>query len=139
MADLGGADIWISVALAGATIVMFFTLPVFGAISDRLRRKMPFLRVFTILAIISFGSGYCCRTNKHANVFIRNFNNRFVFLFQYFYQGSFAFYHSFLPDLAVSRSLEKFRVSAWRLVSSVMSLALQSRYHLPAVRFHFLI
>ncbi len=126
VADLGGADIWISVALAGATIVMFFTLPVFGAISDRLRRKMPFLRVFTILAIISLlalgiVAGQTSTLTFSSGILIIGL----YFFFQYFYQGSFAFYHSFLPDLAVSRSLEKisgFGVAAGQL-GNVIGLA----------------
>lgn len=108
VADLGGADIWVSGAMASATIVLLFTLPVFGAMSDRLHRKMPFFRIFTILAILSLMvlgivAGQIVTLTFPLIILVISL----YFFFQYFFQGSFAFYNSFLPDLAVGRSLEK--------------------------------
>lgn len=108
VADLGGADIWVSGAMALATIALLFTLPVFGTISDRLRRKTPFFRIFTILAILSLAvlgiiAGQISALTSSSIVLIISL----YFFFQYFFQGSFAFYNSFLPDLTGTKSLEK--------------------------------
>ncbi|MEK7151089.1 MAG: MFS transporter [Patescibacteria group bacterium] len=127
VADLGGADIWVSGTLALATIVLLLTLPVLGSISDRLRRKMPFFRVFTILGISSLMAlgivaGKISVLTFPSIILITGL----YFLFQYFFQGSFAFYNSFLPDLAVGRSLEKisgFGIAAGQL-GNVVGLAI---------------
>lgn len=110
------SDLWISATLALATIALLFTLPVFGKLSDASQRKMPYLRIFTLASIISlFALGLVAikaGTLSTASVFLVA---TFYFLFQYFYQGGFAFYHSFLPELSGTVSREK--VSGWGIAA----------------------
>ncbi|MBI2476705.1 MFS transporter [Candidatus Uhrbacteria bacterium] len=106
--DHNVSDIWVSVPVALSTIVLLFTLPAFGAVSDRIKRRTPFLITFSLLAIASlFLLGF---TAIRSTVFTSSTLLLVVilyFLFQYFYQASLAFYSSFIHDFAIGRTKEK--------------------------------
>ncbi|KPJ67367.1 MAG: hypothetical protein AMJ43_03645 [Coxiella sp. DG_40] len=59
--DMHGEDIYYSFALSGSMLLSALTAPIFGTVSDRIGRKMPFLIAFTALscvftALISFST-----------------------------------------------------------------------------------
>lgn len=102
------SDIWVSVPVALSTIILLFTLPAFGALSDRLRRRMPFLIIFTLLAIASlFFLGLVAIKSPSFGSSVLFLIVALYFLFQYFYQASLAFYNSFVHDFAIGRTKEK--------------------------------
>ncbi len=102
------SDIWVSIPVAFATIILLFTLPAFGALSDRLQKRMPFLRIFTLLSIVSlFLLGLVAIKSPTFTSFTLFVVVALYFLFQYFYQASLAFYSSFIHDLAIGRTKEK--------------------------------
>lgn len=127
VSDNNKADIWISATAALATLVLLFTLPVFGVMSDRLGKRMPFLKIFTFLAFFSlFGLGFFANYFSVLTLSATIVIILFYFLFQYFYQGGLAFYSAFLPDLSAGKSLEKisgFGIAAGQL-GNVVGLVL---------------
>ena len=108
VSDKGASDIWISIPVALSTIALFFTLPAFGRISDRIRRRMPFLRAFTLItALFLFLLGLLA-INITSLTFATLISLGIIyFLFQYFYQASLGFYSAFLQDLAVNKTREE--------------------------------
>lgn len=50
--DLGGKEIYISMAYAAANLLLVLTAPWLGAISDHYGKKKPFLIFFTILCVV---------------------------------------------------------------------------------------
>jgi UMF1 family MFS transporter len=50
--DMHGEDIYYSFALSGSMLFSALSAPIFGAISDKIGKRMPFLILFTILSCI---------------------------------------------------------------------------------------
>ena len=107
VSDLKGSSIWVSIPVALSTIVLFFTLPALGAFSDKIRRRMPFLIVFSLCAIVSlFLLGFLAvKTNALSQPVLIGIVILY-FLFQYFYQAALAFYNPFIDDLSVGKTKE---------------------------------
>jgi len=106
----GGDDVWISIVVALSTIVMLFTLPILGHLSDRWKRRMPFLSVLTLCCIFSLLALGFVGVTAGASWGLLTFFTvmSLYFLFQYFYQSSLAFYDAFLHGLSSERdSVEK--------------------------------
>jgi MFS-type transporter involved in bile tolerance (Atg22 family) len=103
VSEKGVSDTWISIAVAFSTVLMLFTLPFLGHLSDRLRRRMPFLTVFTILCALSlFGIGVLARGMSTLSSLAAIGVICLYFAFQYFYQSSLAFYNAFLRELVAN-------------------------------------
>jgi UMF1 family MFS transporter len=51
--DMGGSDATIGFTVAGAMLANLLVAPVFGAMSDNARRRLPFLAVFSLIGIAS--------------------------------------------------------------------------------------
>lgn len=102
------SDLWVSVPVALATIVLFFTLPPLGALSDRWQKRRPFL-LFTALfaCCMLFLLGVIGMNVQTFTPFILGIVVILYFLFQYFYQASLGFYYSFLHQLSIGGSKEK--------------------------------
>jgi UMF1 family MFS transporter len=109
VADMGGSDLWISGVVAVSTILLLFTLPILGHLSDRSRRRMPFLTVLSLFCMAAMlGLGFVTGASDTLTLEMTAAVIVMYFLVQYFYQSSFAFYHSFLQDLSTSGiSIEK--------------------------------
>jgi len=98
--DLGASDLWISVAVAVVTILLVFTLPILGHLSDHMRRRMPFLAMMSFLCIVSLLLlGFIGNTLESLTQISTVIIIVLYFCFQYFYQASFAFYDAYLQDL----------------------------------------
>ncbi len=50
--DMHGEDILYSFALSGSMLLAAITAPIFGSMSDKINKKMPFLIIFTVVAFI---------------------------------------------------------------------------------------
>jgi UMF1 family MFS transporter len=116
VSDLHLSTIWVSVPVALATTILFFTLPAFGRMSDRMHKRMPFLGIFSLLSILSLGAlGWIGATMETSgeNGMPAASQKAVIsmvilyFLFQYFYQAALAFYYSFIHDLAQEKTKEK--------------------------------
>lgn len=100
VADMGGSDLWVSVAVSFVTILLLFTLPLLGHVSDRLRRRMPFLAALSFLCMLSLLLlGFYANSITSLTPFALIVTIALYSCFQYFYQGSFAFYDAYLQDL----------------------------------------
>lgn len=98
----------VGVVLAFSTIFLLCTLPFFGKYSDALQKRKPFLVWFTNLSILTLaGLGWVAITNTLTSSWKLALTLTFYFLFQYFYQGSLAFYNAFLQNFKNSKTLEK--------------------------------
>jgi UMF1 family MFS transporter len=107
VSDHGMSDFWVSIAMALSTIMLFLVLPFFGGLSDRLGKRVPFLRLFSLLAIFSLGLLGWLTLNVP---FTREVGFSVVllfFFFQFFFQGALAFYNAFIRDFAQGKNLEK--------------------------------
>lgn len=107
VADKKAPDFWISIAVALATVLMLFTTPVFGKMSDKMGKRMPFLKVFTFTAIFTlFILGLIV---IKTDVFKYSTALAIIilyFFFNYFYQSSLTFYHSLLQNFTKEKSAE---------------------------------
>lgn len=106
--DLRGPDYWISTVVAFTTIVLIFTLPALGKWSDRLQRRMPFLRATTLLASATlFLLGIVGMEVETPTTITLITVITLYALFQYIYQASIGFYAAFMRDISSERSVEK--------------------------------
>jgi UMF1 family MFS transporter len=56
--DMGGKDIHYSFAVSGSMLAAGLTMPVIGAVSDRTRKRVPYLALFTLVcSAATFGIG----------------------------------------------------------------------------------
>ncbi len=95
--DKGVSDFWFNMIFVGGTILLIFTAPIFGILSDRRGVQMPYLRGITWLTFLSFlGSAIVMLflSNKVVLAAI------FFLLVNYFYQFSFTFYNALLAKIA---------------------------------------
>src|SRR3989338_439317 len=112
VADLGASSMWVSAPVALSTLALFFTLPAFGTLSDRIGKRMPFLRLSTLFAIGMLCAIGITAVRAHTlTVSTTAFIALIYFLYQYFYQAGLAFYNALLPDVAAGRPREK--ISGW--------------------------
>lgn len=103
--EQGISDIWVSIPTALSTILLFLTLPILGARSDRSHRRMPFIATFSTIAIVSLlGIGaLAIRPNTwHIAIIILLY-----FLFQYSFQAGLGFYDALLQKLSSHKSKEQ--------------------------------
>ncbi len=109
VADMGGSDLWISGAVAVSTILLLLTLPILGHLSDRTRKRMPFLSILSLLCMAAMlGLGFVTGSSDTLTLSMAGIVIVMYFFVQYFYQSSLAFYHSFMKDLSASGvSVEK--------------------------------
>jgi UMF1 family MFS transporter len=49
--DMGGKDIHYSFSLSASVVLAAVTMPLIGSLSDRLKRRVPFLVVFTLISV----------------------------------------------------------------------------------------
>ena len=103
--DLNLGDKFVSYANSISMILVALTMPILGEISDRYRRKMPFLILFTLTCVIGTSligiSGYV----------IQDINLKllwaiiFFIIANYSYQGGLVFYNALLPYICSERSI----------------------------------
>ena len=90
--DKGGRDILYSLALSGSMLAVAFSMPIFGAISDKTGKRREPLTVFTIM---------CCATTALIGM-VDELTAGLILFFvaNYFYQSSMVFYNGMLPDVS---------------------------------------
>jgi len=98
--DNGREDILVSAANSISMALVMLSMPLLGAISDQIRRRMPFLMaltggciLFTALIGLVGGSGLGIDTRIWAALF-------FFTLANYAYQGGLVFYNALLPEVS---------------------------------------
>lgn len=106
VADKRAPETWISIAVALATILMLFTTPIFGRMSDRVRKRMPFLISFTLISILSYLFLGWIAIKSDFNHSTALIVITLYFLFNYFYQSSLTFYHSLIQNFTEKKSAE---------------------------------
>ncbi|HEY3346188.1 MAG TPA: MFS transporter, partial [Nitrospirota bacterium] len=95
--EMGGEDIDYSIALSVSMVLAGLSMPVVGAASDRLRRRLPFLVAFTLISVIAT-----------AALFI---SNSLVLALTIFAVANFGYltalvpYDSMLPEVSRGRSV----------------------------------
>ncbi len=90
--DKGGRDILYSSALGISTLLIIFSLPILGILSDGYERRMPFLIFFTLISVIFTGL---------IGVFDHLFLGLIFFgIANYGYHSSLVFYDALLPQVA---------------------------------------
>lgn len=101
VSDLGGSDHWVSILIVLSTVLLLFTLPAFGAKSDQIQKRMPFLRAFTALTLAALLGLGVLAINTFVLTPAALMGIAFLyFTYQYFYQASFPFNDPFVQDFA---------------------------------------
>ena len=90
----GGEDIYYSIALSVSTFFIVILMPIFGVISDKYKRRMPFL-IFTII---------CCAIFTGLIGIFDNLILGLLFfgIAHFFYHTSLVFYDALIPQIAES-------------------------------------
>ena len=103
--DLNFEDKFVSYANSISMILVALTLPILGEISDRYRRKMPFLILFTMACVIGTAligvTGYQITEMKLKLFWVIIF----FIIANYSFQGGLVFYNSLLPYICSERSI----------------------------------
>lgn len=95
--ELGGEDIDYSVALSVSMVAAGISMPLIGAASDRVRRRLPFLVAFTLMSVLATAAlGYTGGLVAALMIFaVANFG----------YQTALVPYDSMLPEVSHGRSM----------------------------------
>lgn len=111
--DKGVSDFWFNMTFVGSSALLLLTAPVAGAISDKIKAKMPGLRVTTLLSSVFF-----LATGINASFFPSHYVvSMFLFtLATYFYLFCFVFYNALLTDVA--RPEKHGLASGWGIFSN---------------------
>jgi UMF1 family MFS transporter len=103
--DNGQEDILVSAANSMSMALVALSMPILGAISDQIRRRMPFLMgltagcvLFTALIGLMGRSGLGADTKVWAALF-------FFTLANYAYQGGLVFYNALLPEVSTPENM----------------------------------
>jgi len=104
-------DIYYSISYAVSMLLVAFTMPALGAVSDAKGKRLPFLLVFTSGCIIAtFGLGIT--SNAVTEVAARVSVALILFaLANYCYEGGLVFYNALLPVVSTPQNIG--RVSGW--------------------------
>lgn len=103
--DLNLGDKFVSYANSISMLLVALTMPILGEISDRFRRKMPFLISYTVVCVIATTligiSGYQI-TEPQVRL---TYAIIFFIIANYAYQGGLVFYNALLPFVCSERSI----------------------------------
>ncbi len=98
--NLAREDFWVSIGNSTSMALVALSLPILGALSDSAGRRLPFLFVFTLGAVLGTAligvTGYYVH-HETALLLLAVF---FFILANYAYQGALVFYNALLPDVA---------------------------------------
>jgi len=90
--DMGGRDIHYSVAVSGSMLAAGIAMPVMGAASDRMKRRMPFLTVLTLVCVLAT-LGIGLTGNLLVGLLLFGIAN-------FCYQGALVPYDALLPEVS---------------------------------------
>jgi len=103
--DLNLGDKFVGYANSFSMILVALTLPILGEISDRFRRKMPFLFVYTLACVIATAFiGIAGQSQVTIQTKIALVVGLFI-VANYSYQGGLVFYNALLPYVCSTRSI----------------------------------
>ncbi len=129
--DLNYSDSFVSYANSISMIFVALTMPILGEISDRYRRKMPFLIIYTMICIFATaGIGICGQVigDEYLKILCAII---FFVVANYAYQGGLVFYNALLPYITSERSVG--RVSGYGVAVGYMGSILGLIFVLPFV------
>ncbi|TAK95785.1 MFS transporter [Patescibacteria group bacterium] len=111
--DKGVSDFWFNMSFVGSSVLLLLTAPVAGAISDKIKVKMPGLKITTLLSSLFF-----LATGINASFFPEHhIVSLFLFtLATYFYLFCFVFYNALITDVA--HPSKHGTVSGWGIFSN---------------------
>ena len=105
--ELGRGDLWVSVPVALATVLLLLTLPFFGMVADRIGRYKPALAATTGLAIAALlGLGIATQLTRTEPAWFWAVLACYL-VFQYAFQAALAFYYPYLQEIARRHSRER--------------------------------
>ncbi len=100
-------EIWLGGVFVASTIALLITSPFLGAWSDKIGRRLPFLKWTTFL-LLAFAVLLGLVTTSSLPAIPRVVVALFLFFFiQYFYQSSLIFYNTLITQLSSSKNIGK--------------------------------
>jgi len=129
--DLNMKDKFVSYANSISMIFVALTMPILGEISDRYKRKMPFLIMLTLLSVIGTALIGICGYHID-NVELKILCAILCFIIaNYSFQGALVFYNALLPFVCSERSIG--RVSGYGVAIGYLGSILGLIFVLPFV------
>jgi UMF1 family MFS transporter len=108
LSEKGASDSWIGVSASIATGILLFILPKLGAYSDRLGKKIPFIRTGSIIMVASLVCiAFITNDAESLSLPIILGLSLLYIIFQVFFQGSFSFYSAMLREITNSNDNTK--------------------------------
>ncbi|MFZ5516310.1 MAG: MFS transporter [Candidatus Zhuqueibacterota bacterium] len=133
--ELALGDHYVSYANSFSMILVALTLPILGEISDRYRRKMPFLLLYTLICIVFTagigiaGYAFSGKMTMVAWAIV------FFVIANYSYQGGLVFYNALLPQVSSEKSIG--RVSGYGVAVGYLGSIVGLLLVRPFVNGHF--
>lgn len=110
LSERGASDAWIGVSASIATGILLLVLPYIGALSDRTGKRIFFIKIGSILMILSLLAMSFIVKNSETFGLVILFSLSFLYvLFQVCFQGSYMVYSAMLRD--ISDSINNVKVS----------------------------
>ncbi len=105
--NLAREDFWVSVGNSTSMALVALSLPILGALSDSAGRRLPFLFVFTLGAVL--GTAFIGMTGYwvHHETLLVLLAVGFFIVANYAYQGALVFYNALLPEVAGPQNIGK--------------------------------
>ena len=101
--DNGREDIWVSLANSLSMLMVALSLPGLGVISDRYRRRMPFLLGLTLSCVLFTSLISVVGWTVPSSGWRVGLALSFFVLANYSYQGGLVFYNALLPQVSPPR------------------------------------
>lgn len=105
LSEKGASDSWIGISASVSTGILLLVLPRLGAYSDRIGKKIPFIRIGSVIMIISLIIIAFLTNNKESfSLFLIIGISLLYIVFQVCFQGSYSFYSAMLRGISDSKN-----------------------------------
>ncbi|MFC1477296.1 MFS transporter [candidate division KSB1 bacterium] len=129
--DLGKGDIWYSAGTSLSMLLVAWTLPFLGEVTDRYNKKGRMLHVMTIICVVSTCFMSLGAALSDSLMVTAVLGLIFFVIANYAYQGALVFYNAYLPDITTSGNYGK--ISGWGVsmgyVGAIVGIILVSPFY----------
>lgn len=100
LAEKNASNAWIGISASIATLVLLIILPYLGAYSDKMNRRIFFIKIASVCMVLSlFVLAFLTQNIETASTVMLLLLSFFYILFQICFQGSYVFYSAMLREM----------------------------------------
>ena len=103
--NLAREDFWVSVGNSTSMLLVALSLPILGAISDSVGRRIPYLFTFTLVSVLGTALIGLTSYGVHDEAWQLAFAVLCFILANYAFQGALVFYNALLPQISTPRTI----------------------------------